>query len=179
MPPVSKNHANEFNRSHLSHPRQKKQANFEKPSFLNFTLYINYNVKKQKSLNQSQKIFLLGSVQQLQQRPWKDQISVESIKATAAFSPGPFISECFFTITCCDWLKPNQTSFISASLSEVHDAFCWPFWLFFCLFQPLWVPILPLYLSPFPFYYQVTVLLNNYQSCVTNSPKLTSNSSVH
>lgn len=127
---------------------QATQDRENRPALRNQVFKTSHYTSITKSLNQSQKIFLLGSVQQLQQRPWKDQISVESIKVTAAFSPEPFVNECFFTITCFDILKPNQT-FISASLSELHNVLCFPCWLFFCLFQPLWVPILPLYLSPF------------------------------
>lgn len=130
---------------------QATQDRENRPALRNQVFKTSHYTSITKSLNQSQKIFLLGSVQQLQQRPWKDQISVESIKVTAAFSPEPFINECFFTITCFDILKPNQTSFISASLSELHNALCFPCWLFYCLFASVSVSLSGFLLSHYTF----------------------------
>lgn len=110
-----------FNRSGPTNPRdrdwlgQLRETSSSKPHITH-----QYKSKKQKSLNQTQKIFLLESVQQLQQRMWKDQISIKNnLRKESNCSIQPSAAQqwtLFHNQTLC-LIKLNRTSLLSLSSS--------------------------------------------------------------
>lgn len=130
---------------------QATQDRENRPALRNQVFKTSHYTSITKSLNQSQKIFLLGSVQQLQQRPWKDQISVESIKVTAAFSPEPFVNECFFFFHHhLFWhIKTQSNLYISLSLRAsqcpLFSLLTLLLFICLCICLPFWFLIKSLY----------------------------------
>lgn len=153
MPPVSKNPSNEFNRSHLSNSKTEKTGQLWETKFSKLHIIHQLQCKKTKVSESKPENISPGISSTAAAEALKISDFRWKYKSNCSIQPRAVHRWMLFHHHLLWLIKTQSFSFISASLSELHNAFCFPCWLFFCLFQPLWVPILPLYMSPFPVSY--------------------------